>query len=381
MAVLKILVINAGSSSLKTSLFELDGDVGEGQPPSGLLWQAHDKGTDNLESILSSLWTGPGAVLPEAKSIDVIGHRVVFGGSELSATKRVDGDVRHHLERMVEYAPAHNAAALRGIDTATKLFGGSVPQVAVFDAEFHRTLPEAAYTYAGPYAWREKGIRKFGFHGLSHRYASHRASQLVEGSPMSLRIVTCHLGSGCSLAAVKDGHSVDTTMGFTPMDGIPMARRSGAIDPGILLHLLRHSGETLDSLDRTLNRDSGLAGLSGTSGDMREIFAGIELGNGRAKLALDVFVHRVRQGIASMAASMNGIDALVFTGGIGEKAAVAREMICDGLGFLGVVVDRQRNQTAAGEAVISTDGSVVSTLVIPSEENWVIARECRRLSV
>jgi acetate kinase len=378
-AVLKILVINAGSSSLKASLFELDRDVGDGQPPFGLLWEAHDNGTDNLESILTGLWTGPSAVLPSAKSIDVIGHRVVFGGSELSATKRVDDDVLQKLARMVEYAPAHNAAALRGIETATKLFGDSTPQFAVFDAEFHRTLPESAYTYAGPYAWREKGIRKFGFHGLSHRYASHRASQLVAGSPASLRIVTCHLGSGCSLAAVKDGQSVDTTMGFTPMDGIPMARRSGAIDPGILLHLLRHGGETLDSLDRVLNRDSGLAGLSGTSGDMREILVGVDSGNERAKLALDVFVHHVRQGIASMAASINGIDALVFTGGVGEKAPRVREMICEGLAFLGVVVDQERNKMATGEIVISAEASVVSVLVIPSEENWMIARECRQL--
>ena len=370
MAVLKILVINAGSSSLKTSLFELDRDAGEGESPSGLLWEAHDNGTDNLEKILGEL---------SSHSIDAIGHRVVFGGSELSATTRVDNNVRQKLARMVEYAPAHNAAALKGIDTATRLFGESTPQFAVFDAEFHRTLPEAAYTYAGPYAWREKGIRKFGFHGLSHRYASHRAAKLVAGLPMSSRIVTCHLGSGCSLAAVKDGQSVDTTMGFTPMDGIPMARRSGAIDPGILLHLLRHSGETLDSLDRMLNRDSGLAGLSGMSGDMREILAGVDSGNDRAKLALDVFVHHVRQGIASMAASMYGIDALVFTGGVGEKASRVREMVCDGLGFLGIVVDKERNQTATGEVVVSAEASAVSVLVIPSEENWMIARECRQL--
>ena len=193
---------------------------------------------------------------------------------------------------------------------------------------------------------------------------------------MNLRIVTCHLGSGCSLAAVKDGVSVETTMGFTPMDGIPMARRSGAIDPGILLHLLRHSGETLDSLDRVLNRDSGLAGLSGTSGDMREILAGAGSGNERAKLALDVFVHHVRQGIASMAASMNGIDALVFTGGVGEKATSVRQMICEGLSFLGVMLDRQANEAAAGETIVSDSKSAVTVLVIPSEENWMIAREC-----
>jgi acetate kinase len=280
---------------------------------------------------------------------------------------------------MVEYAPAHNAAALKGIDTATKLCGVSVPQFAVFDSEFHRTMPEAAFTYAGPYAWREKGIRKFGFHGLSHRYASHRASRLLAGSADRLKIVTCHLGSGCSLAAVRNGQSVETTMGFTPMDGIPMARRSGAIDPGIILHLLRHEGESLDSLDGSLNRDSGLAGLSGTSGDMREVLDGVDSGNERAKLALDVFVHHVRQGIAAMAASMNGIDALVFTGGIGEKAPRVRDMICDGIQFLGVRIDRDRNNDASGEVVISTASSTVSVLIIPSEENWMIARDCRHL--
>jgi acetate kinase len=222
----------------------------------------------------------------------------------------------------------------------------------------------------------EQGIRRFGFHGINHQYVAHRAARLLQRTSAGFRVITCHLGSGCSLAAVLDGRSVDTTMGFTPLDGLPMARRSGAVDPGILIHLLRHGGHTTDSLDHLLNHDSGLAGLSGTDGDMRTVLAAVDAGDKRARLALDVFVHRVRQGIAAMAATMNGSDAIVFTGGVGEHAARIRADVCASLRFLGVSLDPSRNASCSSEADIATSAARVRVLVVPAQENWMVAREC-----
>ncbi len=368
MAILNVLVLNAGSSSLKASRFAMDRPGEDGDAPAGIVWQKSEEGSDNIDQLLSTI--------ENPESIGVIGHRVVFGGSKLSRPTRITAEVRTELKHLCEYAPAHNAAALKGIDAAFATFGNDTPQVAVFDTEFHSTLAPDAFTYAGPRSWLDQGIRRFGFHGLSHRYTSSRASRLLGARHATFRVVTCHLGSGCSLAAVRDGKSVDTTMGFTPMDGIPMARRSGAVDPGILIHLLRHGGETVDSLDRMLNHDSGLAGLSGTSGDMREILTALDAGQGNAKLAFDVFVHRVRCSIAAMAASMGGIDALVFSGGIGEHAPRARAAIMKGLKFLGIEFDADSNLRSGGERIISATGSRTTAMVIPAEENWVIARDC-----
>jgi acetate kinase len=374
-AFLNVLVLNAGSSSFKASLFKLDNAGEEGDAPSGSAWEKEQDGPDDVDSLLSTIWTGPDRVIDGPATIDVVGHRVVFGGADLLEPTRITSGVREQLARVSEYAPAHNAAALAAIDSAYKVLGDKIPQIAVFDTEFHQSLSPAAFTYPGPHAWLEQGIRRFGFHGLSHRYTSHRAARLLGAGDSSFRVVTCHLGSGCSLAAVRNGRSVDTTMGFTPMDGIPMARRSGAVDPGILIHLLRHGGHTVDSLDRMLNHDSGLAGLSGTSGDMREVTAGANADDGRARLALDVFVHHVRKGIASMAASMNGLDALVFAGGIGEHAPRVRAAIADGLEFLGVELDAGLNGHGDGERIISSAGARIPSMIIPAEENWVIARD------
>jgi len=372
---LKILVFNAGSTSFKVSLYELDQIADDGAEPAGLIWEDGADSPDDIDALLSALWTGSRKLLTGPGDVDVVGHRVVFGGPQLFATTRIDESVRAQLARMEEYAPAHNDAALLGMDAAARIFGNGTPQFAVFDSAFHQSMPAAAYTYAGPYAWVEQGIRRFGFHGLSHRYTSHRAASLMKENGSELRIVTCHLGGGCSLAAVHNGRSVDTTMGFTPLDGIPMARRSGAVDPGILLHLLRHGGKTIDELDQLLNHDSGLAGLSGTSGDIREVIAAIDAGDERAIVALDVFVHRVRQGIASMAASMGGMDALVFSGGIGENSHRVRAQICDGLGFLGVTL-KHSGGAPTGDGLLSTAQSNVSVFVISAKENWIIAQEC-----
>jgi acetate kinase len=288
--------------------------------------------------------------------------------------------VRKEIERAAEQAPEHNARALQVLDEAARLLPPDVPTVAVFDTAFHVTLPAAASTYAGPFEWAGRGIRRFGFHGISHRYAAHRAARLLERHVGAFHVVTCHLGGGCSLAAVRNGRSVETTMGFTPLDGIPMGRRSGAIDPGILIHLLRHEGHTADSLDRMLNHESGLAGLSGTSGDMREVLAAMEAGDERACLALDVYIHHIRQSIAAMAASMNGLDALVFTGGVGEHAPRVRAAVCEGLGFLGVELDQAANDRVSDDAVCSAGAGKVAVLVVRAQENWVVAQECVRVA-
>jgi acetate kinase len=375
-AFLNVLVLNAGSSSLKASLFRLVDGGEEGEAPGSVVWEEEQDGPGDVDRLLSTLWTGTDRVVENPGAIDVVGHRVVFGGADLHEPARITSELRARLARVSEYAPAHNAAALTAIESAHKVLGDKVPQIAMFDTEFHQTLSPAALTYPGPHAWLEQGIRRFGFHGLSHRYTSHRAARLLQARGKSFRVVTCHLGSGCSLAAVENGRSVDTTMGFTPMDGIPMARRSGAVDPGILIHLLRHGGHTVDSLDRMLNHDSGFAGLSGTSGDMREVVAAANSRDDRAQLALGVFVHNVRKGIASMAATMNGLDALVFAGGIGEHAPQIRAAIADGLSFLGVGLDEDLNIRGGRERIISSANDEVTSMIIPAEENWVIARVC-----
>ena len=380
MACLNILVLNAGSSTVKASLFQLTSSTA-GEAPTGLRWEAEAlEPLESLEALLAGLWTGSGAILGGPDDVEVIGHRVVHGGATLTESVRLAADTRAAIARATQYAPAHNAAAIALMDAARSAFGDSRPQVAVFDTTFHRTMAPAAFTYAGPYAWLAQGIRRYGFHGISHQYASHRAARLLHREPAGFRVVTCHLGSGCSLAAVRSGRSVDTTMGFTPMDGLPMARRSGAVDPGILIYLLRHGGHTAESLEHLLNNEAGLAGLSGTDGDMRAVLAGIDRGDDRARLAFDVFVHHVRQGIARMAATLNGMDAVVFTGGIGAHSARVRAAVCESLTFLGVTLDAGCNAESPGETDISSVDAPTRVLVIPAQENWMIARECLRMT-
>jgi acetate kinase len=374
-----VLALNAGSSSIKASLYELDHPGDEGSKAPRPLWEKEQKADESVDGLVTSLWSGDAPVVGGANAIDVVGHRIVHGGPALVDSVRVSPEVRTAIECAAEYAPEHNARALHVLDEVTRLLGPAVPQVAVFDTAFHATLPPAAFTYAGPYEWLARGIRRFGFHGISHRYAAHRAAHLMKREVGVLRIVTCHLGSGCSLAAVRHGKSVNTTMGFTPLDGVPMATRSGAVDPGILIHLLRHEGHTGDSLGRLLNEESGLAGLSGTSGDMRDVLAAADAGSERARLALDVYAHHVRRAIVSMAASMNGLDALVFTGGVGEHAPRVRTEVCKGLGFLGVELAPAVNERITDDAVCSASWADVSVQVVRAAENWVVARECVRV--
>ena len=261
-----------------------------------------------------------------------------------------------------------------GVEAAERVLGPGLTQVAVFDTAFHAALPPAAYAYAGPHEWLDEGLRRFGFHGINHEYVAHRAARLLGRDLAELRLISCHLGSGCSLAAVRGGRSVDTTMGFTPMEGLPMATRSGSVDPGLLLHLLRSSGASPDALDDLLNRRSGLAGLAGGAGDLREVLAARERGEPRACLAFDVYVHRLRRGIGAMLPALGGLDAVVFTGGVGEHAAAVRAAALEPFAFLGVELDAARNAASPRDANVASARSEVPVLVVAAREAWAIAR-------
>jgi len=310
--------------------------------------------------------------------IGAIGHRIVHGGPRHTRSVRLDAEVVDYLGTITDLAPLHLPAALAAIAAAGRLLP-LVPGVACFDTAFHAGMPEAASTYAVPDEWRFRhGIKRYGFHGFSHAYASRRAAEMLGSRPHELRVVTCHLGAGASLAAVYGGRSVDTTMGFTPLEGLVMATRSGTIDPGALLYLERHAGLSEPLLTETLDRGGGLLGLAGT-GDMREILRRTADGDSPAELAFDVYIHRLRALIASMAAAMNGLDALVFTGGVGENAAPVRASAAAGLTFLGVEISKEANEKVSADRDISAAGAVVRTLVIKARENVEVAREVRRV--
>lgn len=402
---MQVLVLNAGSSSQKSRLYTL-GDALPAQPPTPL-WSAEigwteREGTaqlsvhtsagakieeerpatshaDLLRTMLETLWTGPTRVLDGPHEIDVVGHRVVHGGRDYRQSVRITPEVQATIERLGKFAPEHNPVNLEGIVACERLFG-AVPQVAVFDTAFHATLPEAAAVYPGPYEWYEQqNIQRYGFHGISHQYCAERAAQVLGRDLASLRLITCHLGNGCSLAAIAGGRSVDTTMGFTPLDGLMMGSRSGAVDPGILTYLLRQPGASAERLEETLNRASGLAGISGVSNDMREVLEARAHGNPRATLALDMYVHRLRNYIGAMLATLGGVDALVFAGGVGEHAASVRAAACEAFGFIGLKLDAERNTAASADRDISAAESRVRVLVIHTEEDWMIARDAWHL--
>lgn len=360
---MRVLVVNAGSSSLKLRLLEGDEVAGSHDLaiPGGHLDQ---------EEVARAIGGLGGA--------DAVGHRIVHGGTEFSRAVVIDDRVRRALNALVDLAPLHQPKSLAALDAVSAVLPGVTP-VACFDTAFHASMPEAASTYAIPPEWRKRWqLRRYGFHGLSHAYVSRRAADLLGLDPARLRIVTCHLGAGASLAAVQDGHSVDTTMGFTPLEGLVMATRSGTVDPGLVLWLEEHVGTPPAALAATLESRSGLLGLAGTS-DMREVLARSAAGDGRASLALDVYVHRLRAGIASMAAAMNGVDVLVFTGGVGERAAEVRARAAEGLAFLGVTLDRQANEAASGDTDVGAPGARVRTLVIEAREDLEVARQVRTL--
>jgi acetate kinase len=347
MALMKILVINGGSSSLKCWYDDL-GEDAFNAPPAQPSWTKHidwSEKTDIEATFASVLRSVPGPV-------DVVGHRIVHGG-RFRTSAILTPEVRAAIAEETAIAPAHNRMALKAVDLVQQHFGPELMQIAVFDTAFHSTLPPEAYVFPGPYSWYQAGIRRYGFHGISHGYAARRAVQLLGRDPAELRLITCHLGSGASLAAVRGGKSVDTTMGFTPLDGLMMGSRSGSVDPGILIHLLRQHGYTADQLDDILYRRSGLLGVSGRSADMREILAAIDSGDQRAQLAFDIYLHRLMREIGSMLAVLGGADALVFTGGVGENCAPLRERVMQQFAFL----------------------PHLQLLVIHAEEEWEIARQ------
>jgi acetate kinase len=360
-----ILVVNAGSSSLKLRVLDDDDQLAA----------AVDLPMPNSGGMREAL----AAFLAGAPDLTAAGHRVVHGGPGHVGPARLDGALDDELERLCDLAPLHNPPALAGIRALEELWP-ALPQAACFDTAFHASLPPAAYTFAIPRAWASQwGLRRYGFHGLSHAWASRRAAALLDRPVSSLRLVTAHLGSGASLAAVAAGRSVDTTMGFTPLDGLVMSTRPGTVDPGVVLWVQQRGGLTADETEHALEHDSGLLGISGVSGDLRHVLDAIDAGDGAARLAYDVYLHRLRAGIAAMAAAMGGIEGLVFTGGAGEASARLRHDACDGLGFLGISLDDDLNWAAAGDAVVSAPESPVATAVVETREDLEIARQVRAL--
>lgn len=337
---MRILAVNSGSSSLKLRLDELKQAQSE---PAAPRWRENLVSHENLEAVLRS---APGPV-------DAVVHRVVQGG-KFRETTRITPGVRAEIVRESEIDPAHTKSELQAIDAAQRVFGEDVPQVAVFDTSFHKTLEPSAYVYPGPYEWLDQGIRRYGFHGISFQYSARRAAEILERD--SLRLIVCHLGNGASLCAIRDGRSLDTTMGFTPLEGLMMGTRSGSVDPSILIYLMRHRGSTADQLDSILNRQSGLLGVSGISEDMREVLKASAEGNARAQLAFDIFAHRLCREIGAMAGVLGGADAIVFTGGIGENCSPLREVVEKRFKFLDAKI-----------------------LVIHAEEEWEMVRECYML--
>jgi acetate kinase len=377
---MRVLVVNAGSSSVKLSVLD---------------------GQDNL--VGAEVLPAPGGqvdqgalreVIERDRPIDAVGHRIVHGGTELTEPVLIDDRVVRQLEALSDLAPLHQPKSLRGLNAVSAMLP-DVPAVACFDTAFHATIPPAASTYALPMQWRRRwDLRRFGFHGLSHSYVSRRAAEMLGGGarcvddgpghtdgrtgPGPLRVVTCHLGAGASLAAVRGGVSVDTTMGFTPLDGLVMATRSGSVDPGLLVWLEEHVGMPPSELASTLEYRSGLFGLTGTA-DMREILVAEAAGEPAAVLATGVYLHRLRAGIASMVAALGGLDSLVFTGGVGEHSPAVRWRAAEGLGFLGVQLDRAANEQAEGDRELGAPGARVRSFVIAAREDLEIARGVRQV--
>jgi acetate kinase len=413
---MKILVLNAGSSSQKSCLYEIAAeniaDLPD-QPPEPL-WSAQIDWTHQqsatggkaaeirvetykgaklqealsfedrspvMERMLSTLWSGETQVIGSPAAINAVGHRVVHGGSFYHESVRITSEVKATIDRLSALAPVHNLVNLEGINAVEQVLGQDVLQVAVFDTAFHAQMPEAAIAYPIPYKLTQQGIRRYGFHGTSHRYCAERTAQMLKQPIAALRIVTCHLGNGCSLAAIRDGRSIDTTMGFTPLDGLMMGSRSGSVDPSILLYLMRQEGYSVDQLDDMLNRKSGLLGVSGVSNDLRRVTEAIAQGNAQAQLAVDVYIHRLRSGIGSMIATLGGVDALIFTAGVGENAPNVRAAACEAFAYMGLQLDLAQNaeQPNAGQLpdrLISAADSSVNVLVIHTEEDWAIAKDC-----
>ncbi|MBJ7900198.1 MAG: acetate/propionate family kinase [Cyanobacteria bacterium RI_101] len=397
---MKILVLNAGSSSQKSCLYDLSPESLPSAVPEPL-WEAFidwtveaghgiltveakgQKRRFDLDSgdriggvarMLNTLVEGDSAVLGALKEITAVGHRVVHGGAEYTQSVWITPEVKATIARLIPLAPNHNPAHLEGMDAIEQALG-AVPQFAVFDTAFHQTIPPAAAYYPLPWALTEKGVRRYGFHGTSHRYCAQQAARIL-GQPLeNLKLVTCHIGNGASLAAVADGQCLDTTMGFTPLEGLMMGARSGSIDPAILIYLMREEGYSADQLNDLLNKQSGLLGVSGLSADLRTVLEAEAAGDPRATLAVNMYVHRFRSFLGQMIATLGGLDTLVFTAGVGENSALIRERVCQNFAFLGLTLDEEKNRRSPRNQLISAPESSVKVLIIHTEEDWAIATE------
>jgi acetate kinase len=361
---MRVLVVNAGSSSLKLRLLDADDQL------IGTVDLPADAGGFDTSALTTALekWPPP----------DVVAHRVVHGGTEFSSAVQVDARVRRRLQELTDLAPLHQPKSLAGLDAVSEVLP-DVASVACFDTAFHTTMGPAASTYAVPAEWRERyGVRRYGFHGLSHAYASRHGRELAGAPVTGSRVVTCHLGAGASLCAVLDGHSVDTTMGFTPLEGLVMATRSGSVDPGLVLWLEEHEKLTPHEVATALEQRSGVLALAGTA-DLREVETRAAGGDPDARLALDVYLHRLVAGIAEMVATLGGLDVLVFTGGVGENSAWVRAAAAERLAWLGVAVDEARNEVVAGDAVVTAQGARVACVVVAAREDLQIVSEVREL--
>lgn len=399
---MKVLVLNSGSSSVKFQLFTFEGNEGKvlakgiaqrvGQDGATLSCACHNSknGQCKFDDVEESIPNHSAAInqvcqhlldphcgaIKDLSELSGLGHRVVHGGERFTGSVLIDDDVIDGIEACAKLAPLHNPPALLGIRAGAEIFEG-IPQVAVFDTAFHHTIPEVAYTYALPHSlYTEYGVRKYGFHGTSHQYVAEEAAREL-GRPLEeLRIITCHLGNGCSITAVKNGESVDTSMGLTPLGGVMMGTRPGDIDPYVPIYMHRELGMPIEEVDRTLNKESGLKGICGLT-DMRDVEDAAEKGDAACRLALDMFVYRIARYIGSYAMVLGGVDAIVFTAGIGENDPWLRAKVLEKAAFLGAVVDPEKN--AAKARNISASGATVATLVIPTNEELVIARETLRL--
>ena len=397
---MNILVINAGSSSLKYQLLNpkteqvlakglcerigIDGKFTykpevEGKQALKAIDVAMPTHAEAIKTVLNTLIDPENGVISSMKEIDAVGHRVVHGGEKFACSVLINDDVMKAIEECIPLAPLHNPANITGIKACEEVMPG-VPMVAVFDTAFHQTMPPRAFTYAIPYEYyTEDSIRRYGFHGTSHSYVSKRAAEIL-GLPIEvMKIVTCHLGNGSSVDAIAGGKSIETSMGFTPLDGLPMGTRCGSIDVSIIEYLMANRHMSIDEVMDMLNKKSGMLGVSGVSSDFRDLEAAAAEGNERAKLAIDMFCYKTHKRIGSAAAAMNGVDVLIFTAGVGENSPELREKIAAGLDFMGIKIDHSKNQFRGEERIISTDDSRVKVMVIPTNEELVIAQDTAAL--
>ena len=395
---MKVFVVNAGSSSLKYQLIDMDNEqvLAKGlcerigvtgaithKAADGRVYKAETAmptHSEAFQAVVYAMTKSEAKVIDSLDEVSAIGHRVVHGAEEFNKSALITDEMIAKVRECSVMAPLHNPANILGIEACTKTFGDKIPQVGVFDTSFHQTMPAQAYIYALPYEYYEKyRVRKYGFHGTSHSFVSDRAAALEGKDKKDLKIITCHLGNGCSISAIKDGVCIDTSMGFTPLDGFMMGTRCGTLDPSTLTYIAEKEGLTFAEIDSICNKKSGVLGISGVSNDNRDVAAAAENGNARAQLAIDMQRYQILKFVGSYIAAMNGVDTIVFTGGIGENDEELREYICENLGYLGVKLNAEANRVHGEEIKISTDDSKVNVYIIPTNEELKIARDTKAI--